>query len=122
MKIKLNNILSESGESLLHNTGYYTLNNTPVGEKAIASMPMDHSAHKMESMAASKVALAPSAKRQNEMPENWNGTEDQVVSIGTKPGMCTGFAVRYGRVEIGHNAVTFRSIRTECAPTTPRTG
>jgi plastocyanin len=89
-EIKLNNILAESGENLLHNVGYYTLNNIPDGEKAgSASMmqPMDHSNHKMEAMPVKSIVLPPSAKRQNEMPESWNNTEDQVVNIGTKPGL-----------------------------------
>jgi azurin/glucose/arabinose dehydrogenase len=88
-QIKLNDILSESGESLLHNYGFYTLNNIPDGEKAaVSSMPMDHNAHDMSNMKLEKPAkLAPSAKRQNEMPTNWNGNTDQTVSIGTKPGL-----------------------------------
>lgn len=88
-EIKLNNILAESGESLLHNTGYYTLNNIPEGEKASSmNSNMNHAEHNMGTMSIEKPkVLAPSAKRQNEMPESWGGTEDQVVSIGTKPGL-----------------------------------
>ena len=85
-EIKLNNITSDSGENLLHNFGFYTLNEIPKGEKASASMPMDHAGHDMATMPKAK-ALAPSAKRQNKMPASWNGSEDQVVSIGTKPGL-----------------------------------
>jgi azurin/glucose/arabinose dehydrogenase len=87
-EIKLNNVLSEKGESLLHNNGFYTLNEIPIGDKANTNMPMNHAGHDMNTMSNTKPAkLAPSAKRQNEMPASWNSTEDQVISIGTKPGL-----------------------------------
>ncbi len=87
-EIKLNNVLSESGESLLHNFGFYTLNEIPNGEKLSTNMPLNHTGHDMSEMSNKKPEiLAPSAKRQNSMPTSWNGTEDQVISIGTKPGL-----------------------------------
>ncbi len=87
-EIKLNNVLSESGESLLHNFGFYTLNEIPAGDKVSTNMPKNDMGHDMSAMSNTKpILLAPSAKRQNEMPVSWNGAEDQVVSIGTKPGL-----------------------------------
>jgi azurin/glucose/arabinose dehydrogenase len=88
-EVKLNNILAESGESLLHNTGYYTLNNISTGDKAkLTNASMNHAGHDMSNMPAAKpIVLAPSAKRQNEMPASWSGAVDQVISIGTKPGL-----------------------------------
>lgn len=99
-EIKLNNVMAQSGESLLHNFGFYTLNNIPEGDFAkidlknstpksqnASTSTMDHSNHKMDEMPQKEVKLAPTAKRTNIMPATWGGMMDQVVTIGTKPGL-----------------------------------
>ncbi|MEI6409360.1 MAG: plastocyanin/azurin family copper-binding protein [Bacteroidota bacterium] len=100
--------------ALLHNTGFYTLNNLPEGESLrlparkakakkesadastgeAAPMKMDHSAMKMEAAAAKANAAPPAPatptaakKRQLKMPEEWNGKVDQTISLGTLPGL-----------------------------------
>ena len=93
------------GLSLLHPTGYYTLNAIAPGEKAtvaprlMASASHDHAAM-MASMkdegekggkgAGKKGAVSPaakSAKRIVDMPADWMNGPDQTVTIGTKPGL-----------------------------------
>ena len=93
------------GLSLLHPTGYYTLNAIAPGEKAtvaprlMASASHDHAAM-MASMkdegekggkgAGKKGAASPaakSAKRIVDMPADWMNGPDQTVTIGTKPGL-----------------------------------
>ncbi len=95
-EVKLNEILSESGNNLLHNFGYYTLNNIPGGEKATLTEAQRVHAHhtmpmpeKVETKPKSTTtAVAPKAvvKRQLKMPSGWK-QPDQVIAIGTKPGL-----------------------------------
>lgn len=80
-EIKAPGIKNASGQTLLHNTGYYTLNNIPEGERIEA----DHSAH--SAMDLSKSVEITSPKRITEMPGSWLNGPDQVVKIGTLPGM-----------------------------------
>ncbi len=99
-EIKAVGVTAESGESLLHNFGYYTLNNIPEGSKAVVSTAMSHAGHDMghgvKSEAGSKKSEAEgtkttkpviSAKRLNTMPADWTNGADQVLSLGTKPGL-----------------------------------
>ena len=47
-ELRLNEIKSETGLTLLHNFGYYTLNNIPAGEKAkLTEAQMVHAHHAM---------------------------------------------------------------------------
>ncbi|WP_373518171.1 plastocyanin/azurin family copper-binding protein [Pricia sp.] len=76
-QFKMAGIKSNKGEKLLHDTGYYTLNEVPGGE--LKSPAMKTTAD------ASKGIVQ--EKRVNEMPLTWaNGFDEQVV-IGTKPGL-----------------------------------
>ena len=76
-QLKLHDIMSVSGEKLLHDTGYYTLNEVPGGELKSKPTPT------MEE--AKKGVVQP--KRTNEMPLTWlNGVDDKLV-VGTKPGL-----------------------------------
>src|SRR5690606_36201139 len=83
------------GSNLIHNTGYYTLNQLPEGlplaltddQKVVAHH------HGMPASPATKTPAATSkptatkiAKRQLTMPRDWK-QPDQVISIGTKPGL-----------------------------------
>ncbi|TMM53943.1 auracyanin family protein [Maribacter algarum] len=75
-QLKAANLKATSGEMLLHDTGYYTLNEVPGGQ--LKSPPT-------EKMATMKGVLQP--KRTNEMPLTWvNGVEKKLV-IGTIPGL-----------------------------------
>ena len=86
-------VKTKTGKSLLHNTGYYTLNAIPDGEKlniAFAAPKHDHAV--MAPAAAKKttptkpVAKAAVVKRVTKKPASW-GAPDQTITIGTKPGL-----------------------------------
>jgi azurin len=110
-EVKAEGIRSATGLPLLHNTGYYTLNAIASGERAnvparvmastITSADMhDHSTMvmvekeiKKQAKTSQKAArkaeplTARAAKRLTEMPATWTDGPDQVVTIGTKPGL-----------------------------------
>ena len=95
-EVRLNDITSDNELSLLHNFGYYTLNNIPAGEKAKLTEAQTVHAHHAMAMPAvvetkSKSTPAPAttkavAKRQLKMPIDWK-QPDQVIAVGTKPGL-----------------------------------
>ncbi|MCK0156461.1 plastocyanin/azurin family copper-binding protein [Cellulophaga sp. F20128] len=66
-----------SGELLLHNTGYYTLNEVPGGKLNSPSMTVVSKSDKKVNQ----------PKRTNTMPATWNNKVDQKLAIGTKPGL-----------------------------------
>lgn len=76
-QLKASNLKSSKGEKLLHNTGYYTLNEVPGGE--LKSPPTES----MTTALNSKVQV----KRVNEMPLTWTEGFDNQVVMGTKPGL-----------------------------------
>lgn len=110
-EVKAEGVRSASGNlPLLHPTGYYTLNaiapgeRTTVAVRTTASAAHDHSA--MIAMASAKNAGTPdrpgatkgkvskpavtavkSNKRIVEQPADWAKGPDQVITIGTKPGL-----------------------------------
>jgi uncharacterized cupredoxin-like copper-binding protein len=110
-EITAEGVKSTKGKPLLHNVGYYTLNNLPLGDKVDVSQfspGPDHEAMmnsqadslaqaKQKAEAASsavkkKLATAEQtpvklAKRQTTMPASWNGKVDFMLNIGTKPGL-----------------------------------
>jgi azurin len=76
-QLKVDGVTSGSGEKLLHDTGYYTLNEVPGGQLKSPSLEISSdggSAIKQE-------------KRVQEMPLTWIKGADQEVFIGTKPGL-----------------------------------
>jgi len=86
-------VKAKNGKSLLHNTGYYTLNAIPDGEKlniAFAAPKHDHAT--MAPAAAKKptpakpVAKVAVVKRVTKKPASW-GAPDHTITIGTKPGL-----------------------------------
>jgi len=87
-EIKLANIQSKEKLPLLHNTGFYTLNNIPEGEKTLLTeadkVKMQH--HQSEKMSPSKTSALTSPKRQLKMPADWT-QPDMVLQISTKPGL-----------------------------------
>lgn len=88
-------INSETGKSLLHNSGYYTLNNIPEGEKLTeAELDVKPSLKKkdepkpvvkevVKTEAAPKTKLA---KRTTSLPSGW-GKVDKTLQIKTVPGL-----------------------------------
>lgn len=76
-QIEIPELKSNTGEKLLHNTGYYTLNEVPGGVLMSPSIKQDSNSKK-------KVVQV---KRTNKMPDSWsNGAEKKLV-ISTKPGL-----------------------------------
>ncbi len=95
-EIKAEGINNVGGQPLLHNFGYYTLNTIAKGEKLIVpvSAAMSHSTHTMPVSVANKTEVKiekdntiKSVKRVTEMPADWKNSIDQVVILGTKPGL-----------------------------------
>lgn len=90
-------VKAASGKSLLHNTGYYTLNAIPDGPRLdIPLLPVKHDHSTMATASDKPVTKAktstvkPSpkstAKRITTKPASW-GAPDQIISLGTKPGL-----------------------------------
>ena len=86
-------VKAKNGKSLLHNTGYYTLNAIPEGEKlniAFAAPKHDHAvmapAAAKKTTPAKPVAKAAVVKRVTKKPASW-GAPDHTITIGTKPGL-----------------------------------
>ncbi|WP_298488633.1 plastocyanin/azurin family copper-binding protein [uncultured Maribacter sp.] len=76
-QIEIPELKSTTGEKLLHNTGYYTLNEVPGGVLMSPTIKQDSNSKK-------KVVQV---KRTNKMPDSWsNGAEKKLV-ISTKPGL-----------------------------------
>jgi azurin len=103
-EIKAEGIRSMTGLPLLHNVGYYTLNEIPEGDKipssqwtaatpkptaeAVSNTTSDHSGHTMSVTTTPSTSNPKStAKRTIEQPADWTNGPDQVVTIGTKPGL-----------------------------------
>lgn len=76
-QLKAPALRSQTGEALLHDTGYYTLNEVPGGE--LKSPPTERM--------ASGVKGVKQEKRVNEIPITWTNGVDKQVIIGTKPGL-----------------------------------
>jgi len=76
-QIRIPDLKAETGEKLLHNTGYYTLNEVPGG--VLNSPPT-------AGMTESKNKIV-QEKRVNEIPLNWTEGYEQQVAIATKPGL-----------------------------------
>lgn len=76
-QIEIPNLKSTSGELLLHNTGYYTLNEVPGGELK---------SHQMVAKTSKKVIDQP--KRVTTMPHEWGESgADEKIALGTIPGL-----------------------------------
>lgn len=75
-QVKLASLGSQSGEKLLHDTGYYTLNEVPGG--TLKSKALDN---------GSDAKGVHQPKRKNEMPLTWTKGPDQKLVIGTEPGL-----------------------------------
>lgn len=75
-QLKIPELKAKTGERLLHDTGYYTLNEVPGG--VLRSKPT-------EKMTTIKGVVQP--KRTNEMPLTWQNEIDKKIVIATKPGL-----------------------------------
>lgn len=78
-EIKGEGVRSNSGEELLHNVGYYTLNNIPEGARAESG--------EISASTVMPTVEVKSNKRVSEMPGSWLNGPDEEVVIGTKAGM-----------------------------------
>lgn len=93
-EVKITDLVSQQGNTLLHNVGYYTMNAIPTGEKVALTekQRVQHHHAKVEkgnvSVAQKKVSPAAkaTAKRMTTVPATWK-QPDQVISLGTKPGL-----------------------------------
>jgi azurin/glucose/arabinose dehydrogenase len=110
-ELKAEGVKSKEGLSLLHTFGYYTLNEIAGGAKAVlpvmtaSTAATAHSGHTATAAAtparasagtpaagspaaATSAAGSPAAaKRVTDMPADWANGPDQVVTLGTKPGL-----------------------------------
>ncbi|WP_289042080.1 sulfocyanin-like copper-binding protein [uncultured Zobellia sp.] len=75
-QLKIPDLKATTGEKLLHDTGYYTLNEVPGG--TLKSVPIETE--------SGKGGLA-QPKRVNEMPLTWVNGPDKKIVISTKPGL-----------------------------------
>ncbi len=75
-QLKIDGLKAISGETLLHDTAFYTLNEVPGG--VLKSKPTE----KMK-----KEAGAWQKKRVTEMPISWTNGVDKKLVVGTKPGL-----------------------------------
>ncbi len=116
-------VRSVTGRALLHNVGYYTLNNIPDGEKLVIAEPMQHNHAAMMTastlatppvdakptrsklpkatpakLTPAKTAMPAQAKRVTEKPADW-GEPDYTINMGTKPGLK--FSVEQFQVKAG---------------------
>ena len=101
-EIKAAGIRSDAGKELLHNTGYYTINQIPGGgTPAVASNAepeeMDHSAH--DDITGDKYIEKESEKRITKMPDTWINGPDEVIEIEAIAGML--FNKRVLRTTVG---------------------
>lgn len=78
-EVKAPGVKSEKRLTLLHNVGYYTLNNVPGGK---LSGTQDTSSSKTDN-----TNLENSEKHRTTLPPSWTAGADQTITIGTKPGL-----------------------------------
>ena len=95
-QVVMSGVRSAEGEPLLHDTGYYTLNRIPAGERMRVSGGV---AAGQGGEAAGSAATTPAGspppqasdvaapKRMTEMPASWNGAVDRNITIEAVPGM-----------------------------------
>jgi azurin len=91
-QIKADGILSSDDSRLLHDVGYYTLNQLPEGEKLAitaenrVSAPVAH-VHTAKAKEAPKVAVKSTSKHLTTQPQGWTEGPDKAFVLGTKPGL-----------------------------------
>ena len=98
-EIKMMGVRSESGAPLLHDFGYYTVNQIPSGVRQAVTNSPTAPPRPAAPRATAPSAGAALAKRQTSMPSEWNGTVDQTVSVQGEEGLkfsLTSFDVKAG--------------------------
>jgi azurin len=91
-QVAMAGVRSAAGEPLLHDTGYYTLNRIPQGERmrvtGAGAGGARAGAGAQTAATQPAAASAPAgAKRQTTIPAAWNGQVDRTVTIHTEPGL-----------------------------------
>ena len=76
-QIEIPELKSISGENLLHDTAYYTLNDVPSGILKSPQMAMTKDFEK----------IIEQPKRVTKMPTSWNNAADESIVLGTIPGL-----------------------------------
>ena len=90
-EVRASGLRSADGNPLLHDLGYYTLNQIPTGERlSVTAQPRsrsdrDRTEQRPESERSRRDDPAP--KRMTEMPASWGGRADVSVTVGTEPGL-----------------------------------
>lgn len=96
-EIKMAGVMTPAGEPLLHDTGYYTLNRIPEGQRLAVARTggTPEASARPEIVAVSAQAggstrpsgeIGPQAKRLTEMPASWEKV-DVTITLKTLPGM-----------------------------------
>jgi len=96
-EIKMAGVMTPAGEPLLHDTGYYTLNRIPEGQRLAVARTggTPEASARPEIVAVSAQAggstrpsgeIGPQAKRLTEMPTSWEKV-DVTITLKTLPGM-----------------------------------
>jgi hypothetical protein len=92
-EIKTEGLLSANRHTLLHPTGYYTLNQFPDSDpmvitdaNRVTAQPHHHEM-KMPTSKTEPVNLTPTAKRIIKQPIQWTSGPDKTFTLGTKPGL-----------------------------------
>ncbi|MBW7892072.1 MAG: PQQ-dependent sugar dehydrogenase [Chitinophagaceae bacterium] len=90
-EIKAEGVLSAERNTLLHDFGYYTLNQIPEGSKlAITSnnrVQLAQHQHAANKTSRTSVPATTGSKRTIKMPASWNNKVDRTIVMGTKPGL-----------------------------------
>lgn len=79
-EISLGDLKSKSNKALLHNKGYYTVNEIPASKNG----ELDHNDHEVVSAETNEIV---SAKRPTQLPTAWTDGPDQTITMGTEPGL-----------------------------------
>jgi azurin/glucose/arabinose dehydrogenase len=111
-EFKAEGIRSAAGHKLLHNVGYYTLNNIPEGEKFVLKNKPATIKQTIVAPTKTKATVKPEApkatpatggsstgKRTTKIPASWTNGPDKTLIFATKPGMqfdITTFEVKPG--------------------------
>lgn len=90
-EIKAEGVLSAARNTLLHDFGYYTLNQIPDGSRlAITNanrvQPVMHH-HSVNTGAKPPAAMPSGGKHLTKMPASWKNKVDRTLTMGTKPGL-----------------------------------
>lgn len=87
-QITTSGIQSEQGEDILHPEAFYSLNQIPSGPKAsLFEEDVLNEQQPKSALTDQEDVSVPLKKHQTSLPEGWENGADQVVNIGTNPGL-----------------------------------